>query len=62
MLTMPNIKLYHKKMEPLGDDCCEFDIAVVSDEEMAEVTQPGKDYRHIDPIIKEGTKGPLRRK
>jgi hypothetical protein len=62
MLTMPNVKLYHKKMEPLGDDCCEFDIAIVSDEEMADVTQPGRDYRHIDPIINEGTKGSLRKK
>jgi hypothetical protein len=62
MFTMPNIKLYHKKMEPLGDDCCEFDIAVVSDEEMADVTQAGADYRYIDPIIQERTKGPLRKK
>jgi hypothetical protein len=62
MFTMPNIKLYHKKMEPLGDDCCEFDIAVASDEEMADVTQPGRDYRHVDPIIQERTKGSLRNK
>lgn len=62
MMTIPNIKLFHTKMEPLGDDCCEFDIAVVSDEEMAVVTEPGRDYRHVDPIIEDRTKGSLRKK
>lgn len=62
MFTMPNIKLYHKKMEPLGDDWCEFDLAIVSDEEMADVTEKGRDYRHVDPIIKEGTEGSLLKK
>ena len=59
MLTLPNIKLYHTKMEPLGDACCEFDLAIVSDEEMKTVLEPGHDYRDLDPIIKQGTKGPL---
>ena len=59
MFTMPNIKLFHKKMEPLGDDCCEFDLAVVSDEEMKDITEKGRDYRYVDPVIKEGTEGPL---
>lgn len=59
MFTMPNIKLFHKKMEPLGDDYCEFDLAVVSDEEMKDVTEKGRDYRYVDPVIKERTEGPL---
>ena len=59
MLTLPNIKLYHKQMEPLGADYCEFDLAIVSDEEMGTVLLEGMDYRGIDPIIKEGTEGQL---
>jgi hypothetical protein len=59
MLTLPNIKLYHNQMEPLGADCCEFNLAIVSDEEMKTVLDEGLDYRDIDPIIKEGTEGPL---
>ena len=59
MLTLPNIKFYHKQMEPLGADCCEFDLAIVSDEEMGTVLHEGLDYRDIDLIIKEGTEGTL---
>ena len=59
MLTLPNIKLYHKQMEPLGADCCELDVAIVSDEEMSTVLEKGRDYRDVDPIIKHGTEGPL---
>jgi hypothetical protein len=59
LFTLPNIKLYHNQMEPLGADFCEFDLAVVSDEEMETVFQEGLDYRDIDPIIKEGTEGRL---
>jgi len=59
MFTIPNIKLFHTQMEPLGDDCCEFDLGIASDEEMAAVTEKGRDYSDVDPIIKERTKGPL---
>jgi len=59
MLTLPNIKFYHTKMEPLGDECCEFDLAIVSDEDMKKVLEPGHDYRDLDPIIKDGTEGQL---
>jgi hypothetical protein len=59
MMTFPNIKLYHKKMEPLGDECCEFDLTVVSDEEMETVMEQGRDYMSVDPIIKKGTEGKL---
>lgn len=59
MMTLPNIKLFHTKMEPLGDDCCEFDLATVSDEEMQTVLEQGRDYQDVDPIIKERTQGDL---
>ena len=59
MFTNPNIKLYHKRMEPLGSKFCEFDVAIVSDEEMNTIIEKGKDYRDIDPIIKHGTEGSL---
>jgi hypothetical protein len=59
MMTFPNVKLYHKKMEPLGDECCEFDLAVVSNEEMESVMEQGRDYMNVDPIIKRGTEGKL---
>jgi hypothetical protein len=62
MLTVPNIKLYHTKMDPFGDEFCEFDLAIVSDEEMADVIEKGRDYRYIDPIIKKNTEGPLLKK
>lgn len=59
MLTLPNIKFYHTKMEPLGDEYCEFDLAIVSDEDMKKVLEPGHDYRDLDPVIKGGTEGRL---
>ncbi|MFH1091828.1 MAG: hypothetical protein V1742_09705, partial [Pseudomonadota bacterium] len=59
MLTLPNIKMYHTKMEPLGDDYCEFDLAIVSDEDMKKVLEPGRDYQDLDPVIKSGTEGRL---
>ncbi|MBN1881205.1 MAG: L-2-amino-thiazoline-4-carboxylic acid hydrolase [Deltaproteobacteria bacterium] len=59
MFTIPNIKLYHTKMEPLGDDCCEFDLGIASDDEMAAVTEPGRDYGFVDPIIEERAQGDL---
>lgn len=62
MLTTPNIKFYHKQMEPLGSEFCEFDLAIVSDEEMSSVLEKGRDYQDIDPIIKRGTEGPLLKK
>lgn len=60
MLTMPPIKLIHTQMEPLGDPCCEFDLAVASSEEMTLVEEKEKDYRQIDPLIETGTKGFLK--
>lgn len=59
LLTTPNIKMYHTKMEPLGDDYCEFDLAIVTDREMDSVLEPDRDFRDLDPIIKKGTKGSL---
>ena len=59
LLTTPNIKMYHTKMEPLGDDYCEFNLAIITDREMDSVLEPGRDFRDLDPIIKKGTKGPL---
>jgi hypothetical protein len=59
MMTVPNIKFYHTQMEPLGNNCCEFDLAIVSDEDMRKVLEPGHDYQDIDPIIQEGTEGRL---
>lgn len=59
MFTIPNIKLYHTRMEPLGDDCCEFDLGIASDEEMAAVTEKGRDYAFVDPIIEERAAGTL---
>lgn len=59
MMTLPNIKLYHTEMEPFGADFCEFDLGIASDEEMQSLLDEGGDYQDVDPIIKEGTKGPL---
>ena len=59
MMTLPNIKMYHTKIEPLGDDYCEFDLAIVSDEEMATVLEKDRDYQGVDPIIRDGTTGSL---
>jgi hypothetical protein len=59
MLTTPNINFYHTKMEPLGSEYCEFDLAIVSDEDMKKVLEPGNDYRDVDPVIKDGTEGQL---
>ena len=55
MLTLPPVKLIHTRMEPLGDFCCEFDLAVADAEEMALVTEKGRDFRKIDPLIHEKT-------
>jgi hypothetical protein len=51
MMAVPNIKLYHTRMEPLGDDCCEFEMAIASDQEMRDVLEPGRDYTRVDPLI-----------
>ena len=59
LLTMPNVKMFHTKMEPLGDAYCEFDFGIVSDEDMKLVLEEGRDYQGLDPIIKEGTEGRL---
>ena len=59
MLTVPNIKFFHTKMEPLGSEYCEFDLTIVSDEEMKSVLEPDRDYQYVDPIIKKGTEGRL---
>jgi hypothetical protein len=59
MLTFPNIKLCHTRIEMLGDDCCEFDLRIASDREMKDVTEPGRDYLHVDPVIEKGTRGRL---
>jgi len=59
MFTIPNIKLYHTRMEPLGDECCEFDLGIASDEEMESVTEKGRDYAFVDPIIEERAAGSL---
>ena len=56
MMTIPPIKLIHTQMEPLGDPCCEFDLAVAGEEELADVLEENRDFRGVDPIIKNGTR------
>jgi hypothetical protein len=55
LMAMPPIKLIHTRMEPLGDFCCEFDLAVAGPEEIALVEEKNRDYRAIDALIGEKT-------
>jgi hypothetical protein len=51
MATDPSRKLIHTACEPLGDDCCAFDMVSTSEKERKDFENKTENWREVDPIL-----------
>jgi len=51
MATDPSRKLIHTACEPLGDDCCAFDMVSTSEKEREAFENKTEDWKEVDPIL-----------
>ncbi len=55
MATDPSHKLIHTACEPLGDDCCRFDLVPTTEKERKDFTNKTEDWKEVDPILVKGS-------
>ena len=51
MATDPSHKLIHTACEPLGDDCCAFDMVSTSEKEREDFENKTENWKAVDPIL-----------
>jgi len=51
MATDPSRKLIHTACEPLGDDCCAFDMVSTSEKEREDFENKTENWKEVDPIL-----------
>ncbi len=51
MATDPSHKLIHTACEPLGDDCCRFDLVPTTEKEREDFTNKSEHWKEVDPIL-----------
>ena len=54
MATDPSHKLIHTACEPLGDDCCCFDLIPTTEKERENFNNKTDDWKEVDPILVKG--------
>jgi hypothetical protein len=55
MATDPSHKLIHTACEPIGDDCCRFDLVPTTEKEREDFTNKTEDWKEVDPILVKGS-------
>ena len=55
MATDPSRKLIHTACEPLGDDCCRFDMVPTTEKEREDFKNKTVDWKEVDPILVKGS-------
>ena len=51
MAADPSHKLIHTACEPLGDDCCAFDLVSTSETEREDFANKKENWKEVDPIL-----------
>jgi hypothetical protein len=51
MATDPSRKLIHTACEPIGDDCCAFDMVSTSEKEREDFENKAENWKEVDPIL-----------
>ena len=51
MAVDPSRKLIHTACEPLGDDCCRFDMVPTTEKEREDFKNKRVDWKAVDPIL-----------
>lgn len=55
MATDLSHKLIHTACEPLGDDCCRFDLVPTTEKEREDFTNKTEGWKEVDPILVKGS-------
>ncbi len=51
MATDPSHKLIHTACEPIGDDCCAFDLVATSEKDREDFANKTENWKAVDPIL-----------
>lgn len=51
MAVDPSRKLIHTACEPIGDDCCQFDMVPTTEKEREDFENKSEEWKEVDPIL-----------